>query len=80
MVRKEEWITVKQAASILTTNSGHEVSDSYVRILGKNNKIEVKQLDGRTKLYSKRDIERYIVQKRGDGSVRRRVRRVSSNV
>ena len=79
--RTEEWITVRQAADILTVNSDHEISDSYVRLLGKNNKIEFKQLDGRTKLYSKHDIEQYIVRKRGDGSIRRKARakRVSTS-
>ena len=30
---KTDWISGKQAAAILTTNSGHEVNQAYVRRL-----------------------------------------------
>ncbi len=66
-----EWITSKEAAAILTKNSGHIVSDAYVRRIGLAGKIETTQIDARTKLYSKADIEAYTVQKRGTGEVRR---------
>jgi hypothetical protein len=78
MARKEDtvdnWITVKEAAEILTEKSGHTVSEAYVRRLGNPNalgKITTRQIDARTKLYSRKDIEGYTVNKRGDGSVRR---------
>jgi hypothetical protein len=72
MARKQEnWITVKRAAEILTANSGHTVSETYVRRLGKLALIETLQVDGRTKLYSESDIKAYRVKPRGDGSVRR---------
>jgi hypothetical protein len=70
----DNWITAKEAADILTRKSGHTVSDAYVRRLGNPKKlalIAVKQVDARTKLYSKRDVEAYQVKPRGDGSVRR---------
>ncbi len=74
MPRKEDligqWITSKEAAEILTKNSGHTVSDNYVRRMGKTGLITVKEIDGRTRLYLKSDIETYTVKKRGDGSIR----------
>jgi hypothetical protein len=63
--KKDEWVTVAEATGILTKNSGHAISDAYVRRLGNTGKIETKPLDGRTKLYNKADIENYIVAQRG---------------
>ena len=78
MTRKEDtidnWITVKEAAAILTERSGHKVTEAYVRRLGNPNalgKITTKKIDERTKLYSRKDVEAYAVKPRGDGSVRR---------
>lgn len=74
MTRSEEWINVKEASKILTQNSKHPVSEAYVRRLGNTGKVAINQIDGRTKLYSKHDISRYVVQPRGDGSVRAKAR------
>ena len=46
----EEWITSKEAADILTENSGHQVSDAYVKVLGGDGKLATKKIDGRTRL------------------------------
>ncbi len=64
---KEEWITSSEAAKILTANSGHYVSDAYVRNLGRgdNPKLRSKSVDRRTKLYLRRDVEAYRVAERG---------------
>lgn len=73
MARKNEnWISVKEAAKILTATSEdeHPVSEAYVRRLGNTGKITVNQIDGRTKLYAESEIRAYKVRKRGDGSVR----------
>jgi len=82
MVRKEEtvdnWLTSEQAAEILTARSGHTVTSAYVRRLGNPKalaKIAIWQVNKRTRLYSRRDIEEYTVKVRGDGSVRREARR-----
>jgi len=72
--RQEEWITSQQAAEMLTNNSGHIVTPTYVRHLAKIGKIETKDIDLRTKLYLKSDVEAYQVKQRGDGSVRRDAR------
>jgi hypothetical protein len=74
----ENWITAKEAAAILSNHSGHNVSDAYVRRLGNPNglaKIRIRQIDQRTRLYNRQDIETYQVQPRGDGSVRRAARK-----
>jgi hypothetical protein len=68
--RQEEWITSQQAADILTARSNHIVTPTYVRHLAKVGKIETKDIDLRTKLYLKSDVEAYQVKQRGDGSVR----------
>jgi len=60
-----EWITSAEAAKILTENSGHEISDAYVRRLGNTNKIATKRIDKRTKLYNRSEVEAYRVAQRG---------------
>jgi len=63
--KQEEWIASAEAARILTKNSGHPVSDAYVRQLAKSGKLTTKPLDGRTKLYLKSDVETYRVTQKG---------------
>jgi len=75
MPRKEEWLTSKQAAEILTASSGHTVLPDYVRVLGNSGKLTTWRVDDRTKLYLKSDVEKYIVGKRGTGEVRREARK-----
>lgn len=77
--KQEDWISSKEAAAILTKNSGHEVTTDYVRQLGRNGKINTKKLDDRTKIYSRSDVEGYTVRERGDGSVRRIARAPRGN-
>ena len=62
--KKEEWITGKEAAAILTENSGHEVKQSYVRFLAFHvGKITHRPRDGRTEEYLKSDVEAYRVRR-----------------
>ena len=70
-----DWVTSKEAAAILTTNSGHAIKPDYVRLLGHKGKLTIREIDARTKLYSRKEIEAYQVKPRGDGSVRRAVRK-----
>lgn len=72
--RQEEWITSQQAAEMLSENSNHTVTPTYVRHLAKVGKIATKDIDLRTKLYLKSDVEAYQVRPRGDGSVKREAR------
>ncbi|GHO98341.1 hypothetical protein KSF_083890 [Reticulibacter mediterranei] len=57
----DDWINGRDAASILSQNSGHRVSADYVRLLSHSGKIRSIAIDGRTKLYCREDIERYTV-------------------
>ncbi len=57
----KEWIGIHEAKRILSENSGHEVSDAYVRILGYKGRIRIKEMDGRTNLYNRKDVEAYRV-------------------
>lgn len=59
------WITSKEAAEILTKNSGHVVGPAYVRQMAEKHMIRTKMLDGRTRLYWKKGIESYKVRKKG---------------
>jgi hypothetical protein len=83
MARKKEeptvWISAKEAAAILSRNSGREITTTYVRRLGNGGKdmpakISTWQVDGRTRLYSKQDCEAYKVRVQGDGTARRKAR------
>ncbi len=55
------WVTSEEAAKILTQNSGHTVNREYVRKLVQMGKLSTKQLDGRTYLYNRRQVEQYRV-------------------
>ena len=62
--KKEEWITGKEAAAILTERSGHEVKQSYVRFLAyRAQKITHRPRDGRTEEYLKSDVEQLQVRR-----------------
>ena len=61
MSKKELWITGKHAAEILTEQSGHEISQDYVRQLAKNGKIRSRPIDGRTNEYHEGDVRGYKV-------------------
>jgi len=64
--RLDAWLSGRDAARILSEQSGHTVSPAYVRWLGNHEKVRTKIFDGRTKLYYKADIESYVVDtKRG---------------
>lgn len=75
---KRNWVTTKEAAAILTERSGHTVSEDYVRRLGNTGRLRTEQIDERTKVYWRSDVEKYTVRKRGDGSVRAVLRKPRS--
>lgn len=69
MVKKKPpvWITGKEAAAILTRNSGREVKQNYVRYLAyKANKIAHRPRDGRTEEYLQSDVEQLSVRQRNE--------------
>lgn len=64
MATKELWITSAEASEILSANSGHAVSDSYVRRLGMNGKLSSKMIGGKTRLFNRAEVEAYRVKQR----------------
>jgi ribosomal protein S3AE len=65
MPKKEQWITGKVAAQILTELSGHEISQDYIRLLAKKGKIRSRPIDGRTNEYHEGDVRVYRVREKG---------------
>lgn len=59
--RLDAWVSGRDAARLLSEQSGHTVSPAYVRWLGNNDKVRTRIFDGRTKLYYKADIMAYVV-------------------
>jgi hypothetical protein len=70
--KKDRWITAQEAAVILTSNTDHEVSADYVRMLAKAGKIDFRAKDGRTNVYNLSDVEKYRVRPQGTPRVRPR--------
>jgi hypothetical protein len=56
-----DWCTSKEAAEIVSANSGHQVSKAYIRKLGNEEKIRTLKLSQRVKLYNRSDVETYHV-------------------
>ena len=71
-MEKAEWITAKEAAAILSKNSGRPVIQQYVRDLARQNKIKHKPLDGRTNLYLKSDVEKVRVKQINPSAIKQK--------
>ncbi len=72
--KKEEWISAQEAAQILSANTDHPISDAYVRMLARTNKITVRERNGRENEYLKSDVEAYHVRPKHTPRVRPRPR------
>lgn len=57
-MKKEAWITAKEAAEIISANSGRPIIQQYVRELAQKGKIAYRPLDGRTNEYLRSDVEK----------------------
>lgn len=58
-MKEEKWIGAKEAAEIISRNSGRPVIQQYVRDLAiRQRKIKWKPLDGRQNVYLKSDVEK----------------------
>jgi hypothetical protein len=65
-LKKEQWVSGKEATRIISENSGRPIADSYVRLLASQGKIETREVDGRTNEYKLSDVSSYVVShKRG---------------
>jgi hypothetical protein len=66
----EQYYTAKEAAVVLSKNSGKNVSADYIRMLAKYGKLTPKKINDRLNLYPKSQVDSYIVEDRGEKSAR----------
>jgi hypothetical protein len=69
-VNLAEWYSATAAAERLSRNSGKDIRSSYPRKLAEYGKIRTLKISERNVLYSKEDIDSYIVEERGEKSGR----------
>ena len=62
---KQEWLTARQAAKVLTSKSDFEITDAYVRRLARNNKLEIWPINPHMYLYSRASVENYQFERKG---------------
>lgn len=62
--KKEEWIEVKEAAAIISQNSGRTIHPDYVRLIAHQGRITWKAKDERQNYYLKSDVEKIVVKQR----------------
>lgn len=60
------WITSKEASERLSERYRRPISQAYVRRLANTNRIKVRPIHARTKLYNRRDVELIQITKRGE--------------
>lgn len=65
-----QFYTAKEAAEVLSRNSGKAIVPAYVRTLAKYGKLTPKKINTRLSLYPKEQVDRYIVEERGEKSGR----------
>lgn len=56
-VTAPEWISIKEAAAIISRNSEHEVTPAYLRNLASKGELDTKEIDARTKFYNRAQVE-----------------------
>jgi hypothetical protein len=64
-IEDQQWYTAEQAAKKLSENSHRPVGPVYPYRLYMMGKVRTLQISPRVRLYSKTDIDRYIVEPRG---------------
>lgn len=57
-MKKETWVSAREAAEIISANSGRPIIQQYVRELAQKGKIGSRPIDGRTKEYLRSDVEK----------------------
>lgn len=75
----QDWYNPKEAAERLSANSGKSIDMSYVRTLARYGKIRSYQISDRVRLYRKEDIDKYVVEERGEKSARAKRRQALNN-
>lgn len=66
----EQFYTAKEAAEVLSRNSGKTIVPAYVRTLAKYGKFTPKKINSRLSLYPKFQVDAYVVEERGEKSGR----------
>ena len=69
-VNLSEWYSATAAAERLSKNSGKLINSSYPRKLAEYGRVRTLKISERNVLYSKEDIDKYIVEERGEKSGR----------
>jgi hypothetical protein len=60
-----DWVTAKEAAEIISRNSGREIPPAYINQLVRQNRLEPRKLDERTNQYRRDQVDKIRVRKRG---------------
>lgn len=63
-INLDDWYTAEEAAKRLSENSGREIDINYPRTLARYGTVASLDIGSRGKLYSKKDIDAYVVGKR----------------
>jgi hypothetical protein len=77
--KKDQWISGREAAELLTEQSGHKVDPSYVRMLAREGKIKTRAVDKRTNEYLKEDVLRRKVKQKKSKSVSKLPETIAEN-
>lgn len=65
-----QFYTAKEAAEVLSRNSGKSIAPAYVRTLAKYGRLTPKKINTRLNLYPKAQVDAYVVEERGEKSGR----------
>lgn len=66
----EQYYTAKEAAEVLSRNSGKRIDPTYLRTLTKYGKFTPRKIHSNLSLYPKAQVDAYIVEERGEKSGR----------
>jgi hypothetical protein len=69
-INLSEWYNPTEAAAVISRNSGKVVRPDYVRKLAQYGKIKKLKVSDRASLYWKADVDKILVEERGEKSAR----------
>jgi hypothetical protein len=61
----DQYYTAKEAAVVLSKNSGKDIKVPYIRVLARYGKLTPKRINARLNLYPKAQVDDYVVEDRG---------------
>jgi hypothetical protein len=74
-INLSEWYNPTEAAAVISRNSGKVVKPDYVRKLAQYGKIKKLKISDRASLYWKADVDKVLVEERGEKSARAKKQR-----